>query len=100
MGSPAIAGSVADDQGQFTVTAGGQDIWGSADQFHFVYQQITGDVDVVARIDSVNDDDRCVGQGRRDDPQFVGRQRRARVCAGVGRPGRGVSASHRGWRVP
>lgn len=53
IGSPAIAGSVSFYQGQFTVTAAGSDIWGASDQFQFVYQQITGDVDVVARVDSV-----------------------------------------------
>ena len=53
VGSPAITGSVSFDQGQFTVTAAGSDIWGTSDQFQFVYQQITGDVDVVARVDSV-----------------------------------------------
>jgi len=53
IGSPAIAGTVSFAQGQFTVTAAGSDIWGASDQFQFVYQQITGDVDVVARVDSV-----------------------------------------------
>jgi regulation of enolase protein 1 (concanavalin A-like superfamily) len=53
IGSPAIAGSVSFDQGQFTVTAAGKDIGGQSDQFHFVYQQVSGDVDVVARVDSV-----------------------------------------------
>lgn len=53
IGSPAIAGSVTFDQNQFTVTAAGTDIWGPSDQLHFVYQQVTGDVDVVARVDSI-----------------------------------------------
>jgi regulation of enolase protein 1 (concanavalin A-like superfamily) len=53
IGSPAIAGSPSVDQGQFTITAAGIDIWGSSDQFTFVYQQVTGDVDVIARVDSV-----------------------------------------------
>jgi regulation of enolase protein 1 (concanavalin A-like superfamily) len=53
IGSPAVAGSVSFNQGVFTVTAGGSDIWEASDQFQFVYQQITGDVDVIARVDSV-----------------------------------------------
>ncbi len=53
IGNPAIAGSVTFNQNQFTVTGAGTDIWGQSDQFHFVYQQVTGDVDVVARVDSV-----------------------------------------------
>jgi regulation of enolase protein 1 (concanavalin A-like superfamily) len=36
-----------------TIDAAGEDIWGSSDQFHFVYQPVTGDVDVRARVDSL-----------------------------------------------
>ncbi len=54
IGSPAIRGSAAFGQGTFTITAGGSDIGGEADQFSFIYQQITGDVDVIARVDSVS----------------------------------------------
>jgi len=53
IGNPTIAGSATFDQGAFTVTAGGTDIWGQADQFTFVYQQVTGDVEVIARVDSI-----------------------------------------------
>lgn len=53
IGSPAVAGSSSFDQGQFTVIAGGADIWGQSDEFHFVYQQVSGDVDVIARVDSL-----------------------------------------------
>src|SRR5206468_1257489 len=54
IGSPAIAGSASFDQGTFTINASGSDIWGQTDQFTFVYQQITGDVEIVARVDSVS----------------------------------------------
>jgi regulation of enolase protein 1 (concanavalin A-like superfamily) len=53
IGSPALAGSVTVAQGKFSVSAAGRDIWDQSDQFHFVYQQVTGDVDVVARVDSL-----------------------------------------------
>ncbi len=53
IGAPAVAGSSSYYQGQFTVMGGGSDIWGQSDQFHFVYQQVSGDVDVIARVDSV-----------------------------------------------
>ena len=55
IGSPTPAGSSTFDQssGTFTVEAGGSDIWGTSDKFHFVYQQVSGDVDVVARVDSI-----------------------------------------------
>ena len=53
IGSPAISGRVTVSGSQFTLTAAGSDIWGTSDQFHFVYQQVTGDVDVIARVDSL-----------------------------------------------
>src|SRR3954467_8109132 len=54
IGNPTVAGSATFDQGTFTINAGGADIWGQSDQFTFVYQQVTGDVDVVARVDSIS----------------------------------------------
>ena len=53
IGAPTTSGGATFDQEQFTITAGGQDIWGPSDQFHFVYQQVTGDVDVTARVESI-----------------------------------------------
>ncbi len=55
IGSPAITGSVTYRQGVYTHHAAGANIWGSADQFNFVYQAVTGDVDVVARVASIRD---------------------------------------------
>ena len=53
IGAPALAGSVSFNQGRYTISAAGDDIWWAADQFHYVYQQVTGDLDVVARIESL-----------------------------------------------
>jgi Big-like domain-containing protein len=53
IGSPAIAGSTSYQNGTYTVKAAGADIWDTADQFHFVWQPVTGDVDVVARVASI-----------------------------------------------
>ncbi len=53
LGSPALAGSASAAGGTFTVAAGGIDIWGTSDQFHFVYQPLQGDVEVIARIASL-----------------------------------------------
>ena len=54
IGSPAIRGSATFSEEVFTVTAGGSDIGGAADQFTYIYQQVSGDVDVIARVDSVS----------------------------------------------
>jgi len=53
IGAPSPAGTASYTNGLFTVSAGGVDIWGSSDQFRFVYQPVSGDVDIVARVDSL-----------------------------------------------
>jgi len=53
IGSPQTAGRSTYSTGTFTITASGSDIWGTSDQFHFVYQPVTGDVEIVARIVSI-----------------------------------------------
>jgi hypothetical protein len=57
IGTPALAGSATYASGVFTVRAAGTDIWGTSDQFRFVYQPITGDVEVIARVDSITNAD-------------------------------------------
>ena len=37
----------------FTVSASGADIWGTADQFRFVYKSLSGDGSIIVRVDSV-----------------------------------------------
>jgi regulation of enolase protein 1 (concanavalin A-like superfamily) len=55
IGSPSITGSMTYSAGVYTIKGAGVDIWGTSDQFRFVYQQITGDVDIVARLKSIQD---------------------------------------------
>jgi uncharacterized repeat protein (TIGR03806 family) len=37
-------------RGQFNIIAGGKDIWGNADSFHYVSKPFTGDGEIVARV--------------------------------------------------
>jgi hypothetical protein len=53
IGSPSRTGSASEAGGTFTVTGGGADIWGTSDQFHFVSQPMQGDVEVIARVASL-----------------------------------------------
>src|SRR5688572_13827364 len=53
VGSPAVAGSATHNSGLYTVNGAGADIWGSADQFRFVYRQWTGDGVITARVASL-----------------------------------------------
>src|SRR3990170_5165186 len=57
IGTPAVAGLTTYASGIFTVAAAGADIWGTSDQFRFVYQPIAGDVEVIARVDSITSAD-------------------------------------------
>ena len=36
----------------WTIAGGGDNIWGTADEFHFAYRPISGDVDISARVSS------------------------------------------------
>jgi len=50
IGSVGVAGSVSYASGVFTVRASGQWIWNTADGLQYVYQPLTGDGTIVARV--------------------------------------------------
>lgn len=53
VGNPEIKGTVTVSDGGFDITAGGADVWGTKDEFNFVYIEKTGDFDFAARIESL-----------------------------------------------
>jgi hypothetical protein len=55
IGGPAKRGKTQHRAGTYEVVGGGAGIRGTQDQFHFVYQRMRGDVDVVARVASLGD---------------------------------------------
>ncbi|MBN1311847.1 MAG: DUF4832 domain-containing protein, partial [Anaerolineae bacterium] len=57
VGAVGQAGSASYSSGTFTLDGGGADIWGSADEFHYVYQTLTGDGEIVARVASLENTD-------------------------------------------
>ncbi|MFH1717127.1 MAG: LamG domain-containing protein, partial [Planctomycetota bacterium] len=53
-GYPGSVGSFVEGPvGTYTMTAGGVDIWGTADEFHFAYKQLSGVGSITAKIESV-----------------------------------------------
>jgi outer membrane protein assembly factor BamB/regulation of enolase protein 1 (concanavalin A-like superfamily) len=52
IGNPTPAGSASYAGGVFTVNGGGNDIWGTLDQFNYVSQSLTGDGSIVTRVTS------------------------------------------------
>lgn len=52
VGSPQLAGSATPAGTGWDLLAGGADIWENADQFHFVFREISGDFDIALRVES------------------------------------------------
>lgn len=52
IGAPRMAGSTSRVRGGYDIVAGGADIWGVSDQFHFAYCKTIGDFDISARLES------------------------------------------------
>ena len=50
IGTPALAGSQSLSGGTWTIQGGGNDIWGTSDQFHFVSQALAANGSVSARV--------------------------------------------------
>ena len=59
VGAVGAAGSSSYDSstGMFTVRGGGADIWGRADEFHWMHQAWTGDFEMTAQVSSVENID-------------------------------------------
>jgi len=53
VGAVGTRGSASFANNTFSVKGAGADIWGTADAFQYVYQQVTGDIQIAARVDSV-----------------------------------------------
>ena len=53
-GHPVSVGSFTEaPAGTYTMTASGADIWGTSDEFHFAYKQLTGPGSIIAKVESV-----------------------------------------------
>ncbi len=53
IGAPGLAGSASYANNVFTVSGAGAQIYGTADAFHFVYQPLSGDGSIMARLVSL-----------------------------------------------
>jgi phosphatidylserine/phosphatidylglycerophosphate/cardiolipin synthase-like enzyme len=53
IGAVGVAGGTAYANGTFNVSGSGADVWGTADAFHFTYQALSGDGQMIARVASV-----------------------------------------------
>lgn len=55
IGNPEIAGASRIEGNSISITAGGADVWGTRDEFRFVYVEQSGDFDFAARIADLTD---------------------------------------------
>ena len=53
VGATGVPGSASESGGTFTLQGSGADVWGTADAFHFVWQRVTGDRDIIARVTTI-----------------------------------------------
>jgi regulation of enolase protein 1 (concanavalin A-like superfamily) len=63
IGSVSMAGSTSYLNGAITLKVSGADIWGTADAFRYLYQPVTGDLQIVARVISVQNTSRYAKGG-------------------------------------
>lgn len=52
IGNPAKTGTTINNNSVIEITAGGADIWGEEDQFHFAYREVEGDFQVTIHLES------------------------------------------------
>ncbi|HLP40386.1 MAG TPA: carboxypeptidase regulatory-like domain-containing protein [Fibrobacteria bacterium] len=57
IGNPGLTGGHSQSGNVLSVTGSGEDIWGAADQFHFVYRPLIGNGEITARVTSVSNTD-------------------------------------------
>jgi endonuclease/exonuclease/phosphatase family metal-dependent hydrolase len=54
VGAVAAAGAATSVNNVFTVEGSGRDVWGTADEFRFVYRQFTGDGKIVSQVTAID----------------------------------------------
>jgi regulation of enolase protein 1 (concanavalin A-like superfamily) len=63
IGGVGLAGRALYRDGSFRIEGSGTDIWNNSDEFHFVYQPVNGNGEIVARVTSVYDSDQWAKAG-------------------------------------
>lgn len=63
IGAVGQAGNATSSGGTFTIGASGADIWGGADAFYYVYQGLSGDGEITARVASLDNTDAWAKSG-------------------------------------
>jgi glucose/arabinose dehydrogenase len=92
IGSVGIAGSAGYNNGTFTISASGSDIWNTADAFRYVYQPVNGNVEIRARVTGITNTNAWAKAGVMIRETLNGNSKHAMV---VVTPGNGVAFQRR-----
>src|SRR5260370_40571872 len=63
IGNPSTPGSLVSNNGTYTVSGSGADIWGALDHFNYAYQTAGGDLTITSHVGSVTNADGCAQSG-------------------------------------
>lgn len=63
VGNPLTSGTAEYKDGVYTITGAGTEMWGTADQLHFVSQQLTGNGQIIARVPALQANDAWARSG-------------------------------------
>ena len=57
IGTPSLAGAACETGGTYRITAGGNNIWSTSDQAHYLATRVTGDGDMIIKVNWVTEED-------------------------------------------
>lgn len=80
IGSPSAEGDASYASGTFTIEGDGSDIWGTSDSFHYVYQSLSGDGEIVARVVSIENTNEWAKAGVMIRETLTGGSKHAMMC--------------------
>lgn len=92
IGAVAATGSASFSNGTFTVSGSGNDIWNATDEFHYVYQPLSGDGEIIAQVSSQTNTNQWAKAGLMIRESLAGNSEHAMI---VITPERGVSFQYR-----
>ena len=92
LGSPTISGNACESGGTYEIHAGGTDIWSSADEGHFLGTKVSGDGEIIVRINSLDNIDSWTKAGLMMRTSLDDDSKNAFVCV---TPGNGVAFQYR-----
>ncbi|NJK87450.1 MAG: DUF1349 domain-containing protein, partial [Bacteroidales bacterium] len=80
VGAPALKGYLSNAGSSFVIKASGDDIWNNSDNFHFAYQQVSGDMEIVSRVESIDNTDPWAKAGVMIRETLTGESRNVFMC--------------------